>query len=226
MAEAASLRADPFIRREPALLPLRRAAELSLIAITNVVPLAGVLLLDWSLLETMLLVWIHAAIILMWAGVRLVARSPAIGILGILVGGPIASILLVLQLSLIVLWFALDAAREDFFGLVEGLPALGERLAWAAAAMFAFEALAFAWQLRSGAIRAKPTWLVAAAPIVHVVLLQVVVSIAAFGVRDAGEPRLGLVALVVLGTLVDLGFYFAEERMTRPRAVQASSGIS
>lgn len=164
----------------------------------------------------MLLVWIQAGIILAWSGVRLVVRSPPIGILGILVGGPILTILFVLQASFIVLWFTIDAARQDFFGLVESLPAIGARLAWATAATFAFEAVAFWMQMRAGAIRAKPVWIFAGAPVAHVALLQLVASIAAFGVRDAGEPRLGLIALVVLKTLVDLGFYAIEERYGPP----------
>ena len=181
----------------------------------GLVPLGGVLFLGWGLLEVVLVAWMESAILLVFGLLRFAIRAP---FLALLVAPPyllVASILLVFQLAMLVLAFALAEAKADFFGFVDGFPSMLRRVLWGGAAVVLGQVIGLVVFVRDVAGR-PPAWRTLLAPTAHVAILQAFLPVASWVVERAELAGPALALLVAVKALVDVGLWLLEDKIARP----------
>lgn len=177
-------------------------------------PLVGVLFLGWSLLELVLVIWIEGAVLLLFGVARFAVRAPLVALL---VGPPyllIAGIFMVLQLAMLVVAFTLAEAKADFFGFVEGFPAMLRRVLWAGSVVLLGQLVGLWAFVRDPAAR-PPAWRLLLAPTAHVAILQAFVPIAGWVAQRAELAGPALALLVVAKALVDVALWLLDERLAQ-----------
>lgn len=196
-----------------------RAPRLSLLAIVaaNLVPLAGVALLGWSLGEVMLLFWMESAIIGVFNALRMLVtgRGDAVP-LTLFFSVHFGLFMVVHLVFLLVLFIAPDAS--------EPAPHLHvPTLLWGALALLVSHAASFHRDfLRDPDARARPfrEWMFTPYP--RVLAMHFTILGGGFLLASIGTPRPALAILVAVKTLVDIALHvFERRRLAGPRVTTA-----
>lgn len=171
------------------------------LAAANLVPLVGVLALDWSLLEAVAWFWLEAAAFAFFAGARTPWTSSWWSLLVAPAYYAFMSVALVLAFLLLTLAFFVMRFQEDFFGIIAEGTAAVEQLGVAAFVLVAWQ-LASLLDFRRHGERTLRAALVP--PTLHALALLALSVASVYVVRDLRSPLLAVALIVVAKTALDL----------------------
>jgi len=226
------------------LLTLRRAAHASpvaiaLLVVANLVPLAGVLFLDWDLATIVALYWVENGVIGAFALARMAtAEGVEVDPGAVTINGravpraqlenPATARLVLMPFFLVhygmfwfvhgvFVWFGLPQMWAQM-GAGTGPPHLST-IAWAIPVLVLSHGASFLFNwLWGGERRTSSPAREMAAPYGRVIILHVTIVLGAFAVAAIGAPIGALVIMVVLKTVADLGAHLAERERADTRA--------
>ena len=226
------------------LLTLRRAAHASpvaiaLLVVANLVPLAGVLFLDWDLATIVALYWVENGVIGAFALARMATAEGVDTDPGrMTINGravpraqlenPATARLVLMPFFLVhygmfwfvhgvFVWFGLPQMWAQM-GAGTGPPHLST-IAWAIPVLVLSHGASFLFNwLWGGERRTSSPAREMAAPYGRVIILHVTIVLGAFAVAAIGAPIGALVIMVVLKTVADLGAHLAERERADTRA--------
>lgn len=178
-------------------------------------PLAGVLLLHWSVLEVVAYVWLEAVVLVLFAALRIALRTRWLALAIVPPFLLAMGLLLAFQLIMLALAFFVMQFRTGLFEVL----AEGERVArgilWGAALLVAWHAGGLLLETRSGEPRRARV--VVAGATAHVIVLTAFSVASVLLLRDVDAPALALGLLVVLKTGVDAGAYALDRWLAQAR---------
>ncbi len=189
-------------------------AVVALVA-ANLVPLAGVLILGWSVWTILIVYWLENGIVGFYNVLKM-AAVPGLGKVGII--------------PFFVLHYGMFWMVHGTFVLTipeltgfEPSPSDGVEtsgVAIAAVGLFISHGVSYLFNFirRGEQLKTTPTELMFA-PYGRVVILHVTILVGAFAVAAFGAHLLPLVILVALKTIVDLGFHLQEHRTAEATTV-------
>jgi len=185
------------------------------LVVANLIPLAGVLFLGWSVWQILIIYWLENGIVGFYNVLKM-AAVPGLGKLGI-----IPFFILHYGMFWVVhgvfVWFALPMIWEQMGGATGG-PSLVACL-WALPVLVLSHGASFVynWWLGGERYTSSPAREMGA-PYGRVVILHVTIVLGAFLVAFLGSPIWALVLLVGLKTVADLAAHLAERRRAGFRA--------
>ena len=205
---------ESILQRSPRLLGVP-AFPLVALAVANLFPLVGVLLLDWDTRGLLLLYWAENLVVALWAAVRM-----------LVVGGVLAIPLIaffcvhfgVFMFVHLVFVVSLTSMSDGQQAQQELMPhdVLSEVSWWALAALLVSHGISFVRNFLG-----RQEWKTATMqgemgrPYPRMAVMHVAIIIGAFFVATLGEPTALLVVLVLLKTVVDAMAHVAEHRLRR-----------
>lgn len=189
----------------------RHVLALSGVVAANVVPLVGILLLGWSLLEVVAYAWLEAVVIVVFAALRTPFTARAWALLLAPAYLVAMGVLLLFALLLLTLAFFVMRFQDDFWGTI----AEGERvvrgLLWGAVILVAWHAVALALDVRAGL---RSTLRALGRPTLHALTLVFFSVVAVYIVRDLSAPALALGLFVLAKIALDVALYAPDTAVT------------
>lgn len=206
----------------------RRQLSLALLVLVNLLPLAGVLLLDWDVAALVVLYWSENLVLGFYTLARMLVVSPLRGLLGgvfftLHYGGFCAVhglfvVGLLLDGDMAIMpddpWPALLVFPQLLLNVVRAVLAYAPP-EWllAFAALFASHGVSFVANFLLGGEREQlTTKQLMAAPYARIVVLHVAIILGAFAIMALGQPVGMLVVLVLLKLGLDVSLHLREHR--------------